>query len=115
MIRTVSPHFARFIEHIEKDMITLAICDFHFCNVFEDLRTRTENPYTPRFADGTLAEFACIFTPCGFRWLTSRQERADSLDALVEVNSPIREAMVMKLEQRTSKALRSPTTAVGQT
>jgi hypothetical protein len=42
---------------------------------------------------------ADIVTPNGFRWLASRRECADSLNALNEVNSSIREAIVMELEQ----------------
>jgi hypothetical protein len=33
--RNVLSHFARFIETIEKDMVTLAIFEFRFCNVLK--------------------------------------------------------------------------------
>jgi hypothetical protein len=70
----------------------------------------TDNPYASQFTnllerrfsetpDGTLAELAYILTPDGLRWLASRRERVSSLDALDQVNSPIREAMVMEPEQ----------------
>jgi hypothetical protein len=44
-----------------------------------------------------------LFTPEGVRWLASRQERLDLLRTLDEMNSPTREAMVMKVEQLRSK------------
>jgi hypothetical protein len=49
-------------------------------------------------ADGTSAEFAHVFTPDGFRWVASRRERVNSFDALDEMNSPIRQGMVMELK-----------------
>jgi hypothetical protein len=83
MIRNVSSRFARFIEIIEKDVVTLAVFYLQFCNVFEGLRMMTDNSYPSQFADlvdrqfsktadRTLAELAHVFTPDGFRWLASR-------------------------------------------
>jgi hypothetical protein len=91
-------------------MVTLAVFYFHFYNVLEDLRMMTDNPDACQFidllerrffetADGTLAEFAHVFTPDGFRWVASRRERVNSFDALDEVNSPIRQGIVMELKQ----------------
>jgi hypothetical protein len=82
----------------EKGMVTLAINYFHLCNVLEDLHMTTDNPYT-------LAELAYIFTPYKFRWLASRRERVDWLHAVDEVNSTIREVMVMELEQLRSETV----------
>jgi hypothetical protein len=48
-------------------------------------------------ADGPSAELAYVFTPDGFRWLRGQQERVNSVNARDEMQSPMREVMVMEL------------------
>jgi hypothetical protein len=55
-----------------------------------------------------VAGLAYIFALNGFRWLASRSESLDSLDALDSVNSPIGQAMVMESELLGSKTLQTP-------
>jgi hypothetical protein len=54
-----------------------------------------------------LAELAYVFGPDGLGWLASRQECADSLDVLGELNSPIHEATVMEFEYLKSKPVQT--------
>jgi hypothetical protein len=59
----------------------------------------------PETARSTLAELGYVLPPDGFTLLASQRERVDLLDGLDEVNSPIREAMVMELEQLRSQTV----------
>jgi hypothetical protein len=94
----------------------LSLVYFYFCRVLEDPRMIIDNSFASRSigllkrrfsdpADGTLAKLASIFRLDGFRWLANRREHVDSLDAFDEVNSRIREAMVIELKRIKSKTV----------
>jgi hypothetical protein len=96
------------------NIVTLAVFRFHFCNLLEEHRMMIHKVYACRFAnlpdrqfsetgDGPSAELASVFALYGLRWWANRRKRADSLDALDEVSSPIHEAMVIEFEILKSK------------
>jgi hypothetical protein len=51
MIPHVLSGFARFIDIIKEKVVILAISDFHFCNIFEELRVISDNWHASRFAN----------------------------------------------------------------